>query len=306
MDNQNAMMPEEGYGDKKTDKKAAKLAKREEKARKREEKLKQRLEKAGASPEEIEKAIANSGDYEEEAGSRLAVFFVTLVIVVIWLAILVLLIKMDVGGFGSTVMRPLLKDVPYLNRILPEETPDLASVQSTENTEYPYTTLDDAVARIKELEVELQNAKNEAKNSQNQMEELQEQSTQLEQYKANEAAFEERRQKFDEEVVFSDQAPDINEYRTFYEGIEPANAEAIYKQVIEQQQGDEELEQYVSMYSSMKPKQAAAIFDTMTNDLNLVAKILKAMDADASSGILGAMNADTAAKLTKIMEPSES
>ena len=305
MDNQNAMMPEEGYGDKKTDKKAAKLAKREEKARKREEKLKQRLEKAGASPEEIEKAIANSGDYEEEGGSRLAVFFVTLVIVVIWLAILVLLIKMDVGGFGSTVMRPLLKDVPYLNRILPEETPDLASVQSTENTEYPYTTLDDAVARIKELEVELQNAKNEAKNSQNQMEELQEQSTQLEQYKANEAAFEERRQKFDEEVVFSDQAPDINEYRTFYEGIEPANAEAIYKQVIEQQQGDEELEQYVSMYSSMKPKQAAAIFDTMTDNLSLVKRILEKMSSQDRGNILAAMNQDTAAKLTEMLEPSK-
>ncbi len=306
MDNQNAIMPEESGGDKKAAKKAAKQAKREEKARKREEKLRQKLTKAGASPEEIEKAVANSGDYEEEGGSRLAVFFVTLVIVVIWLAILALLIKMDVGGFGSTVMRPLLKDVPYLNRILPEETENPLGAAGTENSEAPYATLDDAVARIKELEVELQNAKNAAQDSQNQMEGLKEQSAQLEQYKANEAAFEERRQKFDEEVVFSDQAPDINEYRTFYEGIEPANAEAIYKQVIEQQQEDEELEQYISMYSNMKPKQAAAIFDTMTNDLNLVAKILKAMDADASASILGAMNADTAAKLTKIMEPSES
>ena len=305
MDNQNARMPEEGSGDKKADKKAAKQAKREEKARKREEKLRQKLAKAGASPEEIEKAVANSGDYDEEGGSRLAVFFVTLVIVVIWLAILALLIKMDVGGFGSTVMRPLLKDVPYLNRILPEEDTELVGVQGTENTENPYATLDDAIARIKELEVELQNAKNAAKDSQNRMADLEGQSKQLEQYKANEAAFEERRQKFDEEVVFADQAPDINEYKAFYEGIEPANAEAIYKQVIEQQQADEELEKYISMYSNMKPKQAAAIFDTMTNDLKLVAKILQAMDADVSAGILGAMNADTAAKLTKIMQPSE-
>ena len=66
------------------------------------------------------------------------------------------------------------------------------------------------------------------------------------------------------------------------------------------------MEKYVLMYSSMKPKQAAAIFDTMTNDLKLVAKILKAMDADSSASILGAMNAETAAKLTKIMNPSES
>ena len=71
MDNQNARMPEEGSGDKKADKKAAKQAKREEKARKREEKLRQKLAKAGASPEEIEKAVANSGDYDEEGGSRI-------------------------------------------------------------------------------------------------------------------------------------------------------------------------------------------------------------------------------------------
>ncbi len=306
MDNENAIKTEEENGDKKAAKKAAKLAKREEKAKKREEKQRQKLAKAGASPEEIERALANGAEYEEEGGSRLAVFFVTLVIVVIWLAILALLVKMDVGGFGSTVLRPLLKDVPYLNRILPEETTDIANVMPEQGaTENPYATLDDAVARIKALEIELQEAKNAVEDGQNKIAELNEQSAQLEQYKANEAAFVEQKQKFDEEVVFSDQAPDINEYRTFYEEIEPANAEAIYKQVIEQQQHDGELEKYVSMYSTMKPKQAAAIFDTMTNDLKLVARILEAMEADASAGILGAMNAETAAKLTKIMEPSE-
>ncbi len=306
MDNENAIKTEEENGDKKAAKKAAKLAKREEKAKKREEKQRQKLAKAGASPEEIERALANGAEYEEEGGSRLAVFFVTLVIVVIWLAILALLVKMDVGGFGSTVLRPLLKDVPYLNRILPEETTDITNVMPEQSaTENPYATLDDAVARIKALEIELQEAKNAVEDGQNKIAELNEQSAQLEQYKANEAAFVEQKQKFDEEVVFSDQAPDINEYRTFYEGIEPANAEAIYKQVIEQQQHDGELEKYVSMYSTMKPKQAAAIFDTMTNDLKLVARILEAMEADASADILGAMNAETAAKLTKIMEPSE-
>ena len=285
MANENEVMPE----DSKEAKKAAKQAKKEEKARKKEEKRRQKLAKAGATPEEIQRAMEYSAEYEEEGGSRLAVFFVTLVIIVIWLAILALLVKMDVGGFGSTVLQPLLKDVPYVNRILPEAEGE--EVKSTESTETPYATLDAAVARIKELEVELQ--------------ELQEQSQQLEQYKANEAAFEEQKQKFYEEVVFSDQAPDIDEYKKYYESIDPATAEALYKQVVEQQQGDEELEKYVSMYSSMKPKQAAAIFDTMTNDLKLVAKILKAMDADASSSILGAMNSDTAAKLTKIMEPTE-
>lgn len=298
-------IPEEAE-DKKAAKKAAKEAKRAEKAAKKAEKRRKQLEKAGASPEDIERALGAGEDYEEEGGgSRLAVFLVTIVIIAIWLAILALLVKMDVGGFGSTVLKPLLEDIPYVNRILPE-TDETDFAKTEENTEQPYATLDEAVARIKALETELQNEKNARTESQNSNETLKEQTAQLEEYKAREAEFEELKQKFDEEVVFSDQAPDINAYKEFYESIDPANAEAIYKRVLEQQQKDEELEKYVSMYSSMKPKQAAAIFDTMTKDLNLVAQILKAMDTDASSSILGAMNAETAAKLTKIMNPSES
>lgn len=269
------------------DKKAAKAA---EKARKKEEK---RRKKAGALVED---------DMEEESGGKLAVFLVTIVIISIWLAILALLVKMDVGGFGSTVLSPLLKDVPYVNKILPVAE---GEEMSTENTEYPYSTLDEAVARIKELEVQLQEAKNASDNSNASMQDLQQQVAQLEQYKAEEAAFEERKQKFDEKVVFSDKAPDINEYKTFYEGIEQENAEAIYKQVVEQVQKDEKMDEYVAMYSTMKPKQAAAIFDTMKDDLKLVANILSAMDSKDSANILGAMNTDLAAKLTKLMKPSE-
>ncbi len=303
-DEKNVMSDENGNVDAKAAKKAAKEAKKAEKLQKEQEKRRKKMEKAGMDPEFIKRALDNP-DYEEESGgSRLAVFFVTLVIIAVWLAILALLVKMDVGGFGSTMLKPLLKDVPYINKILPETDEVTESSTETVNTEYPYATLDEAVARIKELETQLQEEKNALSASQGQVGDLQEQSKQLEQYKANEAAFEQRRQKFDEEVVFSDKAPDINEYKNYYEQIDPANAEAIYKRVVEQLENEKKVEDYVSMYSSMKPKQAAAIFDTMTNDLKLVAKILQAMDVESSSSILGAMNTETAAKLTKLMEPS--
>ena len=183
MANENAM-PNESEQDKKTAKKAEKIAKREEKMAKKEEKRRRQLEKAGASPEEIKKAMEHGAEYEEEGGSRLAVFFVTLVIIVIWMAILVLLIKMDVGGFGSTVLKPLLKDVPYINQILPDVAEEGVLSTEEENTEYPYTTLDEAVARIKALEIELQNAQNANADSQNRNQELEDQSAQLEEYKA--------------------------------------------------------------------------------------------------------------------------
>ncbi len=48
--------------------------------------------------------------------------------------------------------------------------------------------------------------------------------------------FEEEKAKFYKEVVFSDQAPDINEYKKYYESIDPQNAENLYKQVVEQRE----------------------------------------------------------------------
>lgn len=122
-------------------------------------------------------------------------------------------------------------------------------------------------------------------------------------YKQEEAAFEEEKQKFYEEVVFSESAPDIEEYKSYYESIDPANAEIIYRQVVEQTATDDELADYVKTYSSMKPKEAAAIFDTMTDDLDLVADILENMDAQSRANILGKMDSAIAAKVTEIMEP---
>ena len=105
--------------------------------------------------------------------------------------------------------------------------------------------------------------------------------------------------------VFSDKAPDIKEYKKFYEQVDPANAEILYKQVCEQLEQDDEIKDYAQTYSKMKPKEAAAIFDSMTDNLSLVAKILNAMDAQSRGNILGKMDSATAAKVTKIMNPSQ-
>lgn len=269
------------------DKKAAKKA---EKARKKAEKK---------TAKNMETDLENTEE-EEGSSSKLAVALVTLVIIIVWLAILALLIKWDVGGFGSTVMRPLLKDIPYVNRILPDSEDDL----STEE-EYPYKNMDEAVAYIKELEQELAQAQQGSSENSAYIADLEAQSQKLKEYEANEAAFEEEKEKFYNEVVFSDQAPDIEQYKEYYESIDPDNAELLYKQVVEQQQTDSKISDYVKGYSQMKPKEAAAIFDTMTDNLNLVAQILENMDAQSRADILGKMNSDTAAKVTEIMNPSE-
>lgn len=267
--------------------------KKMEKARKKAEKKEKKKKRGKAGGDDL--------DAEEETlGGKIVTFFVTIVIFLIWLAIIVLLVKWDVGGFGSTVLAPVIKDVPYLNRILPET---VLEEISTEDEEYPYNSLEDAITRIKQLEVELMEAQNASKEDAGYISELEQKSAELERYKQEEAAFEKEKEKWYEDVVFSDEAPDISNYKEYYESIEPANAEVLYKQVVEQTAKTQEVEDYVKTYSSMKPKEAAAIFDTMTDDLKLVADILMSMDAQARADILGKMSSETAAKVTEIMEP---
>ena len=272
-------------------------AKAARKAEKKAEKQRKKEEKKLAKQQELE------DDTEESSGgSKVALVFVTLIIIIIWLAILALLVKMDVGGFGSTVLAPVLKDVPYINKILPATD---ESELGTEDTEYPYQTLDEAVAYIKELELELQTAQEGSSENSAYVAQLESEVAKLQQYEQNEADFENEKAQFYEEVVFNDKAPDISEYQKYYESIDPANAEELYKEVVQQEQTSQELTDYVSTYSLMKPKEAAAIFDTMTDNLELVAKILNQMDRQSAANILGKMDSQTAAKVSELMEPAE-
>ncbi len=270
-------------------------AKKQEKARRKEEKKKKKQEKKAARQDQ------EMAEEQETVGGKLIVAFATLVIIAIWLGILALLVRLDVGGFGSTVLHPLLKDVPYVNKILPEVKP----AESGEDADYPYQTVDEAIARIKELEGELEAVMQSDKDGSAKIEDLQSQVRKLKKYRDNEAAFETLRQQFYEEVVFGDNAPDISEYQKFYEAINPDNAEVLYKEVIEQQAYDSKVDDYVKTYSTMKPKEAAAIFDTMTDNLSLVRRILEKMTSANRANILAAMNQDTAAKLTEMLEPSK-
>lgn len=234
---------------------------------------------------------------EESLASKLVLVFVTLLIILVWLGIIVLLIKFDVGGFGSTILRPLIKDVPYINMILP------ASEESEEGTAYYFETVEDAVVRIKELEQMLDESYTNNTASTDQVAKLEAQVKELQKYKEERDYFEEIKEKFYEEVVFSPSAPDIEAYRTYYESIDPENAEVLYKQVVEQLEYDAMVEDYAKTYSTMKAKEAAAIFDTMTDDFELVADILQNMSTSSRADILGKMEPENAAKITAIMEP---
>jgi flagellar motility protein MotE (MotC chaperone) len=77
----------------------------------------------------------------------------------------------------------------------------------------------------------------------------------------------------------------------------------LYKQVIQQIEESQEVQDYAAAYAAMKPAKAAAIFEELTSDLELAARILGVMSEDDRGNVLGAMDPVIAAKITKIMEP---
>ncbi len=274
-----------------------KKIKEEKKKLKQEEKQQKKEIKKRAK--EISKREAEIED-EEDSGGGISSFLVTVIIVFVWLAILCLLIKLDVGGFGSDILTPLLKDVPVVNKILPGST----DVEVTEENAYGgYTSLKDAVDYIKVLELELEHAQEVNNYDAGEMGELKAEVERLKEFENMQIEFQRIKEQFYEEVVYADKGPGPEEYKKYYESMDPATAEALYKQVARQLEEDEEVKNYAAAYSAMKPKQAAAIFEAMTDDLNLAARILWVMDSDTRGKILGAMDETVAAKLTKIMDP---
>ncbi len=263
------------------------------------EESKKQKEEAKKRAKELEKQESELDDDDESSGGVSAAL-VTVFIVLIWLAILCLLIKLDVGGFGSGVLRPILKDIPVINLILPGDT----VTETDDVTEYGgYTSLRDAVEQIRVLELQLEQAQTVTAADEEELALLRAEVERLKTFEDSQLEFERVKNEFYEEVIYADNGPGPDNYVKYYEAIDPTLAETLYQQVVQEQQVDKEMEDYALAYSSMKPKEAAAIFEDMADNLDLVARILGTMTAEDRGSILGVMDEEIAARLTKIMDP---
>lgn len=247
---------------------------------------------------EDELNLENNND--EEKGSGIVGFFLALIIIVIWLVIFALLIKMDVGGIG-TMLRPVLKNVPVVSKILPE----MSDEELMEETGYKYKSLAEAIERIKELENEVANYQNSDTSSSEQIMQLQAEVARLKVYEENQEDFLKQKEEFDKQVVFNENAPDISEYKTWYDGIYPDNAAKIYKEVCERLQFSEQVQDWATTYAKMDPASAASIMEEMTGDAYVVTRILLCMTPKQRAAIMQEMDSVYAAKLTAIMFPSQ-
>ncbi|MCR5251197.1 MAG: hypothetical protein K6E50_11375 [Lachnospiraceae bacterium] len=236
----------------------------------------------------------------ETTGGGISMFFVTLFIILIWLAILGILIKMDVGGFGSGVLAPVIRDVPILNKILPKDT-----TTETEDLEayYGYTSLEEAVNQIKALELELQSARTANETYAADVTKLVGEVERLKTFEDNQEEFARIRTEFFEQVVYAENGPGPEEYRKYYEQIDPTTAEYLYQLVVKSSAASGQMADYAAAYAAMPAEDAAKIFNTMGNSLELVGEILWSMTSAQRGPILAAMDPEIAAQVTRLMDP---
>jgi flagellar motility protein MotE (MotC chaperone) len=238
-----------------------------------------------------------TGENENKKGNHLFTALVVLLIIIIWLAIFILLIKLDFMGFGSGVLTPILKDVPVVNRILP----DSSTGKNAQEENAGFSSLPEAVKRVKELEatvkeLEAQKAKDSAAKKG-----LKDEADRLREFENNQKKLEKQQLEFDKNVVYADAAPGIEAYKKYYDEMNPTNAEKIYRQVVEQLAYSKAIVEKADIYKNMDPKAAAKVFETMSADVESVAKILLSMKPKESAPILDEMDPVFAAKVTKKM-----
>ncbi len=241
-----------------------------------------------------------SSEEKEKDGSAKGLGFVIIfLIVVTWLSIMALLIKCDVGGFGSEILRPVFKDVPIIKEILPPASHE----EIIKESDYPYTNLQDALNRIGVLEATVSSKEAEIVILKDENTELAAEVTRLSIYETQQTEFETKKNEFYNEIVYGESAPDTDIYIEWYNELDPEYAEQVYRELVEAQMADQQIIDLATAYESMDAKDAAEILETMSTDLDTVALILNNMSDEAQGKILAEMEPEFAASVTKKLLP---
>lgn len=236
---------------------------------------------------------------KKEGGSKGVAVLIVILLIITWLSVMALLIKCDVGGFGSEVLRPIFKDVPIIKVILP----DASEAEVAKESDYPYTNLAEALTAIEGYETTISEKDAEITLLTDQNAELLAEVIRLGDIESEQIAFEEEKNKFYDEIVYGNSAPSTDTYIEWYNQLDSERAEQIYQDILLAKQADQEILDLAKAYESMDAKNAASILESMENDLDTVALIMNNMSTTSQGKILAEMKPEFAALVTKKLLP---
>ncbi len=239
-------------------------------------------------------------DKDKKKGGIVRIIIIFLIILVVLIGGFIALLKLDVAGLGTKIIGPSIKDIPGASLILPEM-PEEEIIEGEESN--TYETLDQAVEILKVTENLLKEKEEEAEKLNEQIVKLQLEIERLKEFETSYLQFETDKANFDQMIVVG---TDSNAFSKWYETMNPDNAAKIYADVIGQQSLAEELKDQIDTFSEMKPDEAAAILsETAVTRLEMVATIIKHLEAGDAAKILGAMDSKLASRITVYLHPEE-
>lgn len=235
-----------------------------EDARERKEKIAKLKEERKQMEETLDELKGSTGK-----GKAICVA-VFLIAIALLFGFIIALIKTDAGGFASASLAPVIGDVPIVRSILPKDlqrktTKELLAEQNTQSDSS--TTQDTQNAAASDPNAAGTNGSNTASNDPN---------------------------------VAGTNGNNTASNDPNAAGTNGSNTASTDSQAADSQAADDAaIQDYVQTYTSMRPKNAAQVFDSMMPDqLKLVVKILQNMKPSQRSAILAQMNVQNASDIT--------
>lgn len=225
--------------------------------------------------------------------------FLLIIIILLLLSLPILVIKFDIRGLGQKA-RPLLEDIPYIQKILPAK-PDPADPKYMNKKELTKNFLE-YKAKYEQLSLEANALRQELEKLTNVKENLEQFSADQRKVKEEELRLQQEKQQLEQEreQFFKDiKDAKKTDFKAYFEKIDKEKAQQLYQEILQEEKADKKIKEYVSYYENMDPENAAKIFDAMsTSKSDLVVNILKYMNKEQAAAILSAMKPDIAAKIS--------
>ena len=144
---------------------------------------------------------------KKEGGLKGTGILIIILMITTFLSVMALLIKCDVGGFGTSI-RPALKNIPVIKWILPAASDEEVAIEN----DYPYDTLEEALAQIAVLDAANASKDAEIVSLNDRVVELEAEVTRLSAYEAAQIEFEQEKSEFYDVIVYGESAPETDIY----------------------------------------------------------------------------------------------
>lgn len=217
--------------------------------------------------------------------------YILIAIIVAIVALLVAVIKFDIGKISSKYIAPKIENIPVIKNILPK---------TTEKGLYEDHNKEQLTNLLSGSEIQLKAVQKELEEQISITQELEKKIEGLEVFEKEHLKFREEKQLFDEQVAMIDK----EEFTKFYKQMYPENAQNIYADIVRVQQMTKEQRKYASLISEMDETKAAKVLENLfQTDMDIILSILSNMETESASAILAEMDSKIASTVVKQLAP---